>query len=168
MSPVVFAWAFAPFVLLLVCHAVIYRLYQPSSEDKFVFGLYVIFPLIVFAGLLLLGLMGWFDLGTLIPGYFLYFVVSAAWVASYPAIYADCPTLIIAYVADRSSSGVTLEELRVLLNLKKNSNDRIEDAIRGKLIRMKGQLVELTPQGRVFYLFFATYRRIIGRRLETL
>lgn len=164
----VISWAIGLFLIFFCFQILLSRLFRPTSEDKFIIFLFVIIPFVGF-----LGTMGFYlinDLELLRPVlvYLLFFVISSSWVASYPAVYAICPTLVISYVAAKKAKGTDLKELRQILGLKENSVDRIEDAIHDKWIRKNGTQVELTGIGRAFYLFFRTFRQIIGLKLETL
>lgn len=161
--------AFAAFVFLFFVQISIAAVFRPVSEDKFIILLFTILPFLVF--LVALGFQ-FFNLCSVdqgVAGYLLFFVISSSWVASYPAVYAVCPTLIISYVIYRSPrDGVSLQELRDLLQLKQNSDDRILDAVHDKWITKSGDVVMLTSFGRTVLWCFRTYRRLLGARLETL
>lgn len=161
--PILFA--LLAFLAVFAVHAAIYRIYTPESEDKFVILLYLGIPL----GLFLLSAMfrptPW-PAGT--ACFLLYFAIAAGWVGSYPAIYASCPSLILSYFISQRPSGLSLEELSSLLDLKTSSAARIEDAQKHHWIEKEGEGWQLTAAGKIFYHLFALYRRILGRGFDPL
>lgn len=99
--------------------------------------------------------------------YPLFFFLCAAWIASYPAIYAACPTLLIAYYA-KNQNGVSVPELESRLHLKENSMERVSDAFNNGLISREGKTIKLTRHGQLFLWAFSFYRKVIGRKMSTL
>ena len=161
--------AVAAFGLLFIIQICIAAVFKPVSEDKFIILLFTVIPFLLFVLALT---FRFFDLCAVDQGvasYLLFFVISSSWVASYPAVYAVCPTLIISYMIYRCpSDGISLAQLRQLLQLKQNSDDRIVDAVHDKWISRSGDVVKLTPFGRTVLWGFKTYRRLLGATLETL
>lgn len=159
---------FALFFILFLFQIILARLIKPLNEDKSIILLYVALPMLLFAGGCLFHFFGRVSLREAVLIYLLFFVISSSWVASYPAIYANCPTLIISWVIVRNSHGATVEELQDLLSLKQNSTERINDAVHDKLIRKNGEKVEITLRGRVVFLFFKFYRKALGLNTDAL
>ena len=156
------------FLLLLLVQIWLGHFFKPKSEDKFILGLYVILPFVLFMLLLSLDFGGWlnFKMGCL--AYFLFFVICSSWVASYPALYASCPTLIISLLVAKTKTGVTLDELHGALSLKQNSIDRIEDAMHDRLVKKTGSGLEMTRFGQILFAFFKTYRKILSLPMDTI
>ncbi|MGE4132098.1 MAG: hypothetical protein AB7F86_10710 [Bdellovibrionales bacterium] len=149
---------------------IVARITRPKSEDKFIFLHYVIAPFGLFSAalvtILALGIEA--PIYELICAYCLYFVISSGWVASYPALYASCPTLIISYIIDHEKNGVAPLEFQRWMKLKQNSEDRIHDALQGGLIGTEGATIYLKPVGRLLYFFFSAYKAVLGLKRETL
>lgn len=168
MSIGILALSFAVFGVLFILQVVASRLYRPQSEDRFIIILYFFIPLLFYIPGSYFLLSPQFGLTEIVLSYFLYFAISAAWIASYPAIYAGCPTLIISYVIHRSNNGVGLDALINLLKLKENSKQRIDDAVHNLWIKKTEEKVSIAPVGQVFLFLFKTYRTLLGLTSETL
>ena len=160
--------AFGIFFAMFLMQMLVQRFYKPVSEDKFIIGYFALLPFLCFIGLLAFRFFGLVPVDYAVMTYLLFFVISSSWVASYPAVYAVCPTLIMSYVIDRNKTGTPAQEIVALLSLKQNSQDRIEDAVHDKWITKTGDKVQLTWIGRTALCFFTTYRRLLGLKLETL
>lgn len=144
------------------------RFFRPKSEDRFIFAVWLIAPFLLFLSLWMFNFFGVLDKSTAFAAYLLFFVMASSWVASYPAIYADCPTLIISYMAWKKKSGVLISDVEECLALKKNSTDRIDDAQNNFLIEVKGDHLQLTFFGKAVGRFFMMYRKMIGLRMNPL
>ncbi len=168
MPIAVVCYALLAFLILFGFQIVISRLMKPRSEDKFIIALFVLLPIPIF---LFFAWNDFFGTLTLTQGflaYILFFVLASSWVASYPAIYAVCPSLIMSYVIEKNQKGTSLEEIRQLLQLKQNSVARIDDAVNHRWIEKTGDKLQLTGYGRTFLRFFQIYRRILGLNLDPL
>ena len=164
----IIGYAFLAFFILFLLQILIENFMKPKSEDKFIISLYVITPMIIFIVVLLFDFLNEIPTEKVVVTYLLFFVISSTWVATYPGIYAACPTLIIALVIHKNKKGTQLEELKELLRLRENSTERIEDAMHDKLIRKNGLHIELTLIGRVVFKFYKIYRRILGLKMDTI
>lgn len=155
---------------MFVLQAIVARIIKIKSEDKFIIGLFVGFPALVMVGMMVASqtVPGFWPLEDIVLTYLLFFVIASSWVASYPAVYASCPTLIMSYIIANRPEGTARADFHKWLKLKENSVERIDDAMRESLIRLKGQNVELTGTGRAMYLFFSNYKRFLGLHRETL
>lgn len=156
------------FLFVLVLQMVLAKVFKPPvSEDTFILFLFVLFPLVMFICLWCLDFCGLVSPETALLTYLLFFSIAASWVATYPAIYAACPTLIISYIARKRSRGTSLNDFCRFIGLKKNSTDRIADALNDNLIRRTDKGIELTGFGTTISRLFICYRRIIGLPLDT-
>lgn len=158
---------FCLFTILLLIQICIFQFYRPKNEDAFVFQLFLFFPLFLWGIYLIYPFYSGFSRTELLEAYPLFFFLCAAWIASYPAIYAACPTLLIAYYA-RKQNGINIPELESRLHLKENSMERVSDAFHNGLISQAGKTIKLTPQGQIFLRAFSFYRKVIGRKMSTL
>lgn len=161
-------WSFSAFAFVFVLQVLASRLVRTRSEDKYIIFLYVLVPLFTFLTILALNLDNSEFTAQLVAAYVLYFVISSSWVASYPAIYAVCPTLVISLYIREKTEGASSEEIRKLLNLKQNSVDRLQDAVSSNLLKIDDNKVTLTAGGRLFANFFIAYRRLLGLDSSTL
>lgn len=164
----IIGYAFLVFFILFLLQIFVENIMKPKSGDKFIFSFYVITPMIIFIFVLLFDFLNEIPIEKAVITYLLFFVISSSWVATYPGIYAACPTLIIALVIHKNKNGTQLEELKELLHLKENSTERIEDAMHDKLIRKNGLRIELTLIGRGVFKFYEIYRRVLGLKLDTI
>jgi GNAT superfamily N-acetyltransferase len=159
----------AGFCVHFVLQILLRQVYRPRNEDKFIFVFWVGLPVLGLAVGLPFGYFGWVSIQDAFLGYLLFFAIASGWVASYPAIYAASPTLVMSYVLSHESErgrGVSFAMLNEILEVKANSIERIEDAARSSLIEVRDGRVALTPFGKKLDGFFAVYRRILGLNQE--
>lgn len=161
--------AFLAMGCLFCIQIIVAHIAQTRNEDKFIILLYVILPALAFIFLWTQQFYGWgIDACEAVMAYLIFFVISISWVASYPAIYAACPTLMMTFIIHKSKQGSTLEDLRKQLGLKNNSTERIKDATHNRLIKRNGENIELTSLGLLVFKFFRAYRRILGLKMDTI
>lgn len=162
-------WAFAAFFVLFALQICIAFKYKPVSEDTFILLLFTVTPFLLFLLALCFRFFSFFSVEDGIAGYLLFFVLCSSWVASYPAVYAACPSLLISYLIYRCpDEGISLHEISEIIQLKQNSDDRIDDAVHDKWITKSGDVIELTRFGQIALCCFRVYRRLLGASLETL
>lgn len=168
------ASAIGPLVVIYLLHVALSRKNPQINHDKLTVVLYLIFPVLLFC--LFLAATNFFITelpatleGEITVSFLLYLAFASAFVASFPAIYADCPTLIIAYlVKDSSHFGVTKKQMELTLRLTENSVQLIAKAEEESLIRRYGKTLQLTAFGSVVAFLFWIYRRALGLQSQTL
>lgn len=163
--------AFASFIFIFVIQTIAARLFKPKSEDRFIIGLYVLLPMIIFLTLLILSSNKM--LPALIPSeliltYLLFFVIASSWVASYPALYASSPSLVMIYLMTQQPQGTSLEDFTKWMSIKENSNCRRKDALNSGLICIQNDSIHLTFSGQTLFIIFSTYKKMLGLQSETL
>ena len=172
MSLQTVAASFTVFAILFIIQIIIARIFVPKSEDRFVITFYVLIPLLLFLILLTLPHIN-IHIGPtpheLLLIYLLYFVISSSWVATYPALYASSPSLVIIYIMSQQPQGSTLNDFNKWMPIKENSDYRIDDAIRAKLIcRNEDGQIRLSKIGRMLFLFFNVYKKALNSNTDTL
>lgn len=156
------------FAALFLAHVLLARLTPLAGEDGFVLAHYIVLPGLLFAGAAPFHFFGLLPARGALLCCLLLFLICSAWVASYPAVAAASPSLLIVLALRRRPGGLTAEELLEAISLKSNSLKRIDDALKDGLVRRKGERLELTRLGRALFLFFKLYRRAIGLATEPL
>ncbi|MBI4406155.1 MAG: hypothetical protein HY537_18495 [Deltaproteobacteria bacterium] len=159
---------FVLFLALLTTQAAVSRIYRPRSEDRFIFSLYLGLPFLVLSISIAYNFWGLLTPCEAFLASLLYFGLGSSWIASYPAIYAACPTLIISMIVSKTKKPVDINYLSSVLNLNKNSTDRIDDAVLNGLIIKKEGKVELRSFGLMTLHLFKTYRRWLGLQTDTI
>lgn len=155
------------FALLFLLQILLQNTLTIKNEDAFIFALFLILPLFLFLGCFFFPVFPNISTEILLKSYALFFFLSSSWIASYPAVYASCPTLLMAYWAKKNGS-ITLEQMKEKLELKNNSVERITDALHDGLIVQKNNTIFLRKKGRIFLLCFTVYRKILGKKISTL
>ena len=150
------------FLLLFLAHILIVQIAKARTGDKFVIGLYLVFPAAAFLIGLASHFFGLCSVRTGVFAYMLFLSICAAWVASYPAVAAASPSLLILLALRGRPEGLTAAEIAQAISLQDNSLRRVEDAVADGLVRRRGDGLELTPLGRAVFQFFKIYRRAIG------
>lgn len=153
------------FSILLFLHFLISRLKQKINEDCLLFLLFLGLPLCF----LIFVFLSSFSLNEeKFAAFILLLLINAAYIASYPAIYASCPTLRISLLLFKNKNlGLSREELQQAIQVKENSLERITDARSNNLIYEKDGKVYLTHFGRCIFYFFKIYRRLLGLPCNT-
>lgn len=167
MSILTLLLPFFLFAALFLLQIVLVQFYRPKSEDAFIFQLYLTLPIVLVALYLLFPWHSAITRRDLLYAYPLLFFICSSWIASYPAVYAACPTLAITYFIKRNN-GASEAELEMHLHLKENSLERVSDAYKNGLIVSEGKNIKLTRQGRIMLWAFSTYRTLIGRKMSPL
>lgn len=161
-------WAFALFLFLFLAQMILARLGRFAGEDRFVVVHYIVLPGLLFAGAWPFHFFGLLAVRDAVFCYLLFFLICSAWVASYPAIAAASPSLLILLALRGRPDGLSAEEIAKAISLQANSLKRIEDAEKDGLVRRGDRGLELTRLGRAVFVFFAFYRRALALATEPL
>ena len=95
----------------------------------------------------------------------LHLALSSAYIQSYPAAQAMAPSLEIAYAVRRSMPrGLSREELLARLNTGALVQERVEDLVADRLVRVEGDRYFLTPASAGLIRFFLGLRALLGLR----
>ncbi len=97
-----------------------------------------------------------------IKTFFLYFLIAAAYIQTFPAIQADSPTLKIINLIGNSKEGISKEKITKAFSEYSLREERISDLItEGFLIKDNENFV-LTKKGLLLAKLFIAYRKILG------
>jgi hypothetical protein len=95
----------------------------------------------------------------------LHWALSSAYVQTYPAVQAVAPSLEIAYAVRRSMpGGLSRDELVARLNTRALVQDRVEDLVADRLVRLERDRYVLTPAAATMVRFFLGLRALLGLR----
>lgn len=92
----------------------------------------------------------------------LFISLTAAYVATYPGIEVDSPSLVMVMeIFKAGADGLERHDIE-----QKMSNDiliipRLKDLVKGKMAYLDGQIYKLTPRGIFLARFFTIYRKLL-------
>ena len=158
MPAVVLLLGVSIFSLCLVGHIIVWRFHRPRHDAR------VLFALFFMGGIALLsGFFGSLSGTDWMANVLLHVAMSCGYIQLYPASQANSPSVtILKAVSQSMPHGMNEAEIRSLLDLEKNFQERIEDLlVSGLMIRENGRL-SLTKRGRAFIVPFIYYRRMLG------
>jgi hypothetical protein len=169
MSAAVLLAGFLAFSGCLAVHVVLWRLARPRSDMRALFTIFLIAPSAV---ALLLAAAAAVAPGAGLPdgldvaaALLLHGALSSAYIQSYPAAQAMAPSLEIAYAVRRSMPrGLSRAELLARLNTRALVQERVEDLVADRLVRLEGGRYVLTPASAGLVRFFLGLRALLGLR----
>jgi hypothetical protein len=156
----------AIFILILLLHVLIIRLFKLHNQIFYLFSLFLGFPFLIF--ITLVGLnshLKAFSLIYLFKAGLLYFSFACAYIQTFPAIQAFSPSLRILYLIGKTKGGLTEEEIRDNFSIGDLMTDRLDDLFTENYICEYQSRLYLKPKGKFLAVIFGTYRNILG--LET-
>jgi len=169
MSAAVLLAGFLAFAVCLAAHVTLWRVARPRSDMRALFAIFFLAPsaaalLVVAAGTGAPG-AGLPDTLDVAAALLLHCALAAAYVQSYPAVQAMAPSLEIAYAVRWSMPhGLSREELLARLDTGALVQDRVEDLVTDRLVRLEGGRYVLTPASVSLVRFFLGLRALLGLR----
>jgi hypothetical protein len=153
----------------LGAHVALWRLARPRSDMRALFGIFFVVPsavaLLVAAAGALAPRAGLPDALDVAAALLLHWALSSAYVQTYPAVQAVAPSLEIAYAVRRSMpGGLSRDELVARLNTRALVQDRVEDLVADRLVRLERDRYVLTPAAATMVRFFLGLRALLGLR----
>jgi hypothetical protein len=156
-----------------VClHVAVWRLFRPIRDLLSLLAVFLAIPFSSFLVLAYLDHAGTVGAASFVSGvrsvdqaavFLLYFALVAAYIISYPAIQARCPTLQMVLRIDGSMpGGLGFEDLAASFDRRDILEDRIEDLARSGLIRESGKGYAITRRGLVLLKPFLILRSLLG------
>ena len=156
---------FSGFLLFFFClalHVILWRRRRPGHHILSLLTIFLV-PLAVFA---ILFLTGWFGSKPgidLIAIGLLHLAMTAAYIQTYPAIYAISPSLRIALLVHGSMpAGMTQEEIFGRFDSKELLEDRIQDLVDARLVHQTDGNLRLARKGTIAIVPFVILRKILG------
>lgn len=154
INPWVFLCGTCGFLAAFIFHVLIWRLLKPVKQLAWLVIIFVLLPLLSYI-LVSPGNAGWIMLWHLL--------LSTAYILSYPAIQAQCPTLrIILAVSGSMPQGLEPESIIKLFTQDSLFSVPFDSLADEGLIYLKGDKWFLSAGGRLLSGFFCAYRRLLG------
>lgn len=164
MNPTIPLVAFAAFLAGLVFHVLHWRLKRPAKTELALAADFLAFP----AALLILApaLTPLLTPAEAASAYLLHFLISGAYIASFPAVQAQSPSLEILLLFGKTGgagfAGLSREEILKSFDASSLVSCRIGDLMKSGLVSRSGGTFTLTSPGRFVALFFRVQRRLLG------
>ena len=160
---------FVSFAACLAAHVALWRVARPRSDMRALFTIFLVAPSAVAVGVGAAGaLVPAADLPDRLDvaaALLLHWALSSAYIQSYPAAQAMAPSLAIAYAVHKSlPHGLSREELVAQLNTSALVQERVEDLVADRLVRVEGGRYALTRASTVLIRFFLGLRVLLGLR----
>lgn len=165
-------FGFLVFMFSLCIHVLIWRLRPPKDHPIMLMIVFFLIPIIIFLSIICFLKFGFFKNIIHIPSpsiidlvsiSLLQFSLSSAYILTYPAVQARCPSLgIILYVKASMPNGLSHEELMTYFEGWSLSLARIQDLIDANLVIETNGSLELTRRGILLIRFFILLRRLLG------
>ena len=172
-----FSIIFYGFLLFFIClsiHVIIWRLYHSKRQIFTLFSLFISFPLlfhvfiynfdIVFnvENVITKNLLS-LNTGEFLLVYLLFYALSLAYIFSYPAAQAGCPSFIILLIIESSKrGGITREGIHSYCLGKKLFGLRVYDLVDENLVIDKDGWFELTKKGLLISRVFIILRKLFN------
>jgi predicted transcriptional regulator len=151
-------WAVPVYALLHLIHVLSWRIRRPANDVVSLFLLFIALPFVGFVILIAWGA----EALPLFPILMFVWILSANYIAVYPAVQASSPTLDILHLLRQHPEGLTETELTSKAGSASLFQDRLSDLVRGGLMKPTHNGFELTVKGNLLATFFVNYRRLIG------
>lgn len=142
----------AGFILSFTAHIIIWRVVRPLNQVIWIFSIFILLPVLTYV-----------FIGSPVFTILWHIALSAAYIMSYPAIQAECPTLKIVLAVSRAMpKGLAAEDINSIFTENKLLSDRFDDLIKDKFIFFRDNKWVLSPKGRFLVNFFSAYRRTLN------
>lgn len=165
MSYTVIAVAFILFLSSMFLHVVIWRLFKPKRLVRALIILLIVLP----CALVFLII---FSTHTPVPGFLnahwlgvllMHLSLASAYILSYPAIQAKCPSLtMLLLIEDSGRDGSTLEELSLAFTDESLRDSRLDDLVDDSMVVIRGEDYHMTFKGAIFLWPLMMLRRLLG------
>ena len=172
MSISVLITGFLLFFMSLGIHIVIWRWHRPLNDALALLFIFFALPgaCILIAIVFRMSGMPFYSVlrnvfmpAHLASGLFLHLSLSAAYIMSYPASQAVCPSLtILLIVGHAMPRGCTQEEIQRHFSNSFLLDTRFQDLNDAKLVKEVNSALTLTSRGIAITRFFVFYRRLLG------
>jgi len=162
------------FFICFLIHIIIWRLQHPKRQISTLFILFLLFPILFYISIhifytlfniqnVITRNVFSLNIGELLQVYLLHYALSLAYIFSYPAAQAGCPSFVILMVIKSSMPrGVTKDEIYSYCSEKKLFGPRVHDLIDENLVVDKNGWLELTKKGYLLLKVFIFLRKIFS------
>lgn len=167
MNPDIIIYGFLIFFSCLIIHILIWRIKVPTLSSLILIFIFLIIP---FLGLsiILVNIAGVkyhlsLDADVLIEVFFLHLSLSLIYIASYPAVEAHSPSLVILLmIASSPFKKMTAEDIIRYYSASNTIVERVEDLKVSGLITEGDKGLQLRPLAKVIIRFYILYRKMLG------
>ena len=150
------------FIISFLMHLMIWRSLRPVKHLFWLAFIFIILPILIY---ILLAYFGYFRLSIkniffIVPWHL---ALSAAYIMSYPAIHAECPSFkIILAVRASMPKGMSAKAINDIFSEEKLLTDRFEDLINDNFVFKKDGKWAVSLKGRLLLVCFSVYRKLLG------
>ncbi len=168
MSYLIILYGFLSFFASIICHVLVWRLLNPRSHITYLALIFLIIPLASYVLLFLYGFSGGSILSLpatseILGAALLHFALAAAYIQTYPAMQARCPTLALLIAIKRSEpTGISYDELRRSFTSDNPINERISDLTNSRMIFKTGSGYSITARGLLLLWPLMALRGLLG------
>ena len=172
MNSYIIIYGLLLFTISLACHVLVWRFIRPGNNLSNLLAVFLLLPGILYITLILLVRYGLLlhtgeappmTAPELFAVFFLHTALSAAYIVSFPALQANCPSLTILLVIKSSMPrGNTYSEIKSAFTKESSLSLRELDLIEARLIKKSGSAYTITSKGRFLLLPFILFRRLLG------
>jgi len=162
--PLVILYGFLAFLVCLVVHVFIWRFRLLKISDLNLIIIFLVAPTVVFTAIIVGGdHVGSFSRLDLAKILLLNLSLSCIYISSYPAAYADSPSLhILLIISSSKEERLSEEEIIEQYSSARIVTDRIDDLLVYGFISRSENRLELMPIGKAVVYLFILYRKILG------
>lgn len=169
----VFLAAFVLFSAAVCLHIAVWMVVKPRGHISALAFVFLVFPAILSIVVMSLGQGVLYNAGLSFAAsltreewaaaLLMHFSFSSAYILTYPAIQAGCPSLrMLLIIGSGMPEGITHENLRKEFGMEALFLPRVNDLLDSNFVREDNDMLVLTATGRILAGFFALYRKAIG------
>ena len=170
----IISYGFLLFFICFLIHIIIWQLYHPKRQILTLFIIFFLFPILfnlpIYIFYTLFNVQNVItkntfslNIGELLQVYLLHYAFSLAYIFTYPAAQAGCPSFFILLIIKSSMPrGITKDEIYSLFLNKELFRTRIQDLIDENLVVEKNGWLEPTKKGCSLLKVFTFLRRMFG------
>ncbi len=168
MSYLIILFGILSFFASIVCHVLVWRLLNPQRHITYLALIFLIIPLSVYGLLILYGFSGvsLLSLPTtseILSTALLHSALAAAYIQTYPAMQARCPTLALLIAIKRSkTAGISYNELQTAFSSDNPIQERISDLSNSRMIFKTGSCHSITRRGLLLLWPLMALRGLLG------
>lgn len=164
MSYTVILIAFVFFLSSMLLHVIIWRFFKPRRLVRALFIVLLFIPALAVFSIIFflsnaLGLLTSDWLGVLL----MHLVLTSAYIISYPAIQAKCPSLtMLLLIEDSAGHGSTVEDISLAFSDESLREARLNDLVDDSMIVCRGDEYYMTLKGGLHLWPLIILRRLLG------
>lgn len=157
-------WGMSIFLVVMLVHVIVWRVFKPGQHIANLFLIFLIVPFVFVVVFAVLNIQFRIvRISDLLSIFLLYFSLACVYIQTYPAVYATAPSLKIVYLIKKSMpGGLRKEEIKNFFTSEDLLNDRIEDLIFENFVYIRDGEIRLKFKGKLLAGVFCAYRKLYG------